>query len=101
MILNNSCLKKLEVDFPFTLSPEQKTILLLWFGADSKFGWSKLDFLIGILKVRHLYPNHRDYLYKGLDGIPIDHAFECDFDFDNYGNHVIRFCDGDDDNLPF
>lgn len=101
MLLNNSCLKKLEDDFPFTLSPEQKSILLLWFGKDSKFGWSKLDFLIGVQRVRRLYPDHRDNLYKGLDGIPKDHAFECDFDYDNYGNHVIRFYDDDDDDAPF
>ena len=91
----------MEFDFPFRLSPEQKSILLLWFGSDSKFGWTKLDFLLGVHRVRRLYPDHRHNLYKG------DDEFTCgpsaDFDYDNYGNPIIRFHDGDDydDSIPF
>ena len=100
MLLNNTNLKKLEEDFTFALTPEQKSILLLWFGSDSKFGWSKLDFIIGVQRVRRLYPDHRVNLYKGPDGIPDDRAFDYDFDYDNRGNPVLRFYDADG-NLPF
>ena len=97
MLLNNTSLKKLEDDFTFSLTPEQKSILLFWFGSDSKFGWSKLDFLIGIQRVRRLYPDHRDKLYKGPDGILDFKAFDFEFDYDNNGNPVLRFYDDDDD----
>jgi len=100
MLLNNTSLKKLEDDFTFNLTPEQKSILLLWFGSDSKFGWSKLDFIIGVQRVRRLYPDHRANLFKGPDGIPDDRAFDYDFDYDNRGNPVLRFYDVDDD-APF
>ena len=100
MTLNNSTLKKLEKPLPFNLTPEQKNILMLWFGADSKFGWSKLDFLLGIHRVRHLYPNHRDYLSKDLDGLPFDPTTDLVFDHDGHGNPVIRLYDSDVD-MPF
>ena len=103
MLLNNTSLRKLEGDFSFSLTPEQKSILLLWFGSDSKFGWSKLDFLIGIQRVRRLYPDHRDKLYKAPDGIPDFKAYDFDFDYDNNGNPILRFYDGDDydDDIAF
>jgi len=100
MTLNNSNLKKMEADFPFRLTPEQKSILLLWYGTDSKFGWSKLDFLVGVHRVRNLYPDHRSNVYRGDDGYPYDPAVDFCFDCDGYGNPVVRLYDGDVD-VPF
>jgi len=99
MILNNTTLKKIEADFPFTLTPEQKSILLLWFGADSKFGWTKLDFLVGAHRARRLYPDHRTNRYRDLHGCPDDPAIDFTFNYDGYDNPVIRLYDGVD--IPF
>ena len=100
MTLNSKTLKKLESYFPFTLTPEQKSIMLHWFGADSKFGWSKIDFMVGIHRVRRLYPDHRVNLYKGIDGFPSEPTVDFIFDHDGYGNPTIRFYE-DDDDVPF
>ena len=99
MILNNACLKKLEDDVPFTLTPEQRNILLLWFGSDSKFGWTKLDFLLGVHRVRHLYPDHRANLYKDMDGLLTEPAVDFSFGYDFHNNPVIHFYDNDE--IPF
>jgi len=99
MTLNNAKLKKLEKHFPFTLTPEQKNILLLWFSADSKFGWTKLDFILGAHRVRRLYPDHRANLYNGLEDLPSEPALDFSFDYDGLGNSVIQFYDGED--MPF
>ena len=101
MTLNNSCLKKLEEDFPFALTPEQKNILLLWFGSDSKFGWTKLDFLLGVHRVRRLYPDHRANVYKDMDGLITEPAIDFSFGYDIHNNPVIHFYDNDDDDVPF
>jgi len=105
MTLNNACLKKLEGDFPFALTPEQRNILLLWFGSDSKFGWSKLDFLLGIHRVRRLYPDHRASVYKDRDGLITEPAVDFSFGYDIRNNPVIHFHDidnvDDDDDIPF
>jgi len=95
MTLNSSFLNKMENDFPFKLSPEQKNILLLWFGSDSKFGWSKLDFLVGIHRVRCLYPNHRAKFLNGSHSLKYDPYVDFVYDCDGYGNPVIRLFDSD------
>ena len=89
----------MEVDFPFRLTPEQKSVLLLWYGSDSKFGWTKLDFLVGIHRVRRLYPDHRSNLHKDTDGFFSEPAVDFIFDLDGYGNPVIRFYQDEDE--PF
>ena len=99
MTLNSTNLNIMEDDFPFDLTPEQKSILLLWFGADSKFGWSKLDFLVGVHRVRRLYPDHRINLYKGLDGLTSDPDVDYALEYDLSGNTVIRAFEVDD--VPF
>ena len=101
MTLNRTILKKMEFDFPFKLTPEQKSILLLWFGTDSRFGWTKVDFLLGALRVRHLYPDHKANLYKGHDGVPCDPALDFFFDFDRLGDTIIRSHQLEEDELPF
>jgi len=110
MTLNNATIKKMESEFPFTLTPEQKSILLLWFGSDSKFGWSKLDFLVGIHRVRQLYPDHRSRFRKSFDRLSLEPAADFVFNHDGYGNPVIRLYDNDlavdgnssdDDDIPF
>jgi len=100
MTLNSSSLKKLEGEFPFSLTPEQRNIMLFWFGTDSKFGWSKLDFIIGAHRVKNLYPDHRQNLYRGFDGLPYDTAIDFAFDYDFNGNPAIHFYQ-DDDGIPF
>lgn len=100
MTLNNTSLKKIEADFPYTLTPEQKSILLLWFGSDSKFGWTKLDFLVGAHRVRRLYPDHRSFTFRGLDGLPDDPAVDFAFRGDGHNGPVIRLYD-DDADVPF
>lgn len=99
MTLNNSTLKKIESEVPFTLTPEQKCILLLWFGADSKFGWTKLDFLVGAHRARSLYPDHRSIRFRDKNGLPDDPAVDFSFNYDGYDNPVIRLYDGAD--IPF
>ena len=104
LTLNNTFLKKIEFYLPFKLTPEQKSILLLWFGADSKFGWSKLDFLVGVHRVRRLYPDHRGNVYKDHDGLPYDPCADFIFDCDGSGNPVIRFYEDipcDEEDIPF
>ena len=103
MTLNNTYIKKMEYDFPFKLTPEQKSILLLWFGSDSKFGWSKLDFLVGVHRVRRLYPDHRANLFKDPDGLAYEPSADFIFDCDGCGNPVIRFYEGElcDEDIPF
>ena len=92
----------MEYEFPFKLTPEQKSILLLWYGADSKFGWTKLDFLVGIQRVRRHYPDHRDSLSKSYDGLEEESFIDFSFDYPGYDNPVIRFNqDYDLDDLPF
>jgi hypothetical protein len=99
MTLNNTSLKKLEGDFPFSLSPEQRSILLSWFGTDSKFGWTRLDFMLGAHRVCRLYPDHRHKLYKDMDGLLTEPNIDFSFDFDIHRNPVIHFYD--DDDVPF
>ena len=99
MTLNNTCLRNLECEVPFELTPEQKNILLLWFGSDSKFGWTKLDFMLGIHRVRRLYPDHRAKSYKGPGGLLSERALDFYFDFDRADTPTIYFVD--DDELPF
>jgi len=102
MTLNNKTLKKMEMDFPFKLTPEQKSILLLWFGADSKFGWSTPDFILGAHRVRRFYPDHRMSLCNTFKELPEDPLFESVCDYDHNGNCLIQFYENDsEDNLPF
>ena len=100
MTLSSSNLKKLEDDFPFSLTPEQRNILLLWFGSDSKFGWSKLDFIIGAHRVRHLYPDHRQNLFRAFDELPYDSVFDFAYNYDMGGNPVLHFYK-DEEDMPF
>jgi len=102
MTLNSKTLKKMEMDFPFKLTPEQKSIMLLWFGVDSKFGWSTPDFLLGAHRVRRLYPNHRMSSYNTLDGLPEDPIFDAVCDYDRHGNSIIQFYENNnEDDVPF
>ena len=102
MTLNSSTLKKMEIELPFKLTPEQKSILLLWFGADSKFGWTKLDILLGAHRVKRLYPDHRRNISNSSDGMPDDPIFHSYCDYDRRGNTIIQFHENDDeDSLPF
>jgi len=100
MVLNAPDLIKMEFDLPFKLTPEQKSILLLWFGSDSKFGWSKLDFMLGVHRVRHLYPDHRANMCIGDDGLPYDPDVDFFFVCDNYGYPATHLYD-DDADIPF
>ena len=90
----------MEYDFPFKLTPEQRSILLLWFGADARFGWTKLDFLLGVHRVRHLYPDHRSNLSKDDDGLPYDPDVDFFFVCDGFGNPAVHSYN-DDVNIPF
>jgi len=87
----------MEADFPFKLTPEQRSILLFWFGVDSKFGWTKLDFLVGVHRVRNLYPDHRSNAFKSDAGF----SYEPDlfYNYDACGNPAIYLYDEED--VPF
>ena len=102
MTLSSKTLKKMEMELPFKLTPEQKCIMLLWFGVDSKFGWSTTDFLLGAHRVRRLYPNHRMSSCNTRDEMPVDPIFDSVCDYDRNGNSIIQFYENsNEDNLPF
>jgi hypothetical protein len=61
MILKKKTLLKLEESLWITLTPEQRAILLLWYGPGSEddYEWEEEDFVHGIRKVQRYYPDHR------------------------------------------
>jgi len=88
----------MEDEFPFKLTPEQKSILLLWFGADSKFGWTKLDFLLGAHRVHTLYPDHRSNAFKSDAGFSYEPDFDISYGYDGYSDPIINIREED---FPF
>ena len=75
MILTKKSLTKLEEEAWISLTPEQRAIMLLWYGNDG--GWDAEDFYYGLDKVLREYPGPRpkqqirsqlfdDYIGSGL-----------------------------------
>ena len=54
MILTKKSLTKLEEEAWISLTPEQRAIMLLWYGYDG--GWDVEDFYYGLDKVLREYP---------------------------------------------
>ena len=61
MILKRKALLKLEESLRIALTPEQRVILLLWYGPGSEgdYEWEEEDFVHGIRKAQRYYPDHR------------------------------------------
>ena len=57
MTLTIKSLTRLEEDAWVSLTPEQKAIMLLWYGNDG--GWDEGDFFYGLDKVLREYPGFR------------------------------------------
>jgi hypothetical protein len=60
MILTRKILRRLEESLWITLTPEQRVILLLWYGKGSEndYEWTEEDFVHGIRKAQRYYPDH-------------------------------------------
>lgn len=61
MVLTKEILRELEESLWIRLTQEQRAILFLWYGSepDKWHSWEVNDFVYGIRKVQHYYPNHR------------------------------------------
>ena len=79
MKLTAKRLTRLEQSMRISLTPEQRLIMLYWYGTEPRHGWDEEDFVYGIDDVLKHYPDHRekrnqlpDFLQKGLDEILFD-----------------------------
>ena len=59
MRLTGKLLTELEQSMRITLTPEQRVIMLYWYGYEPRHGWDEYDFVNGIKSVMHHYPDHR------------------------------------------
>jgi hypothetical protein len=59
MRLTGKLLTKLEESLHITLTPEQRVIMLHWYGHEPRHGWDEEDFVYGIRTVQRYYPDHR------------------------------------------
>jgi hypothetical protein len=69
MRLTRKLLTELEESLWITLTPEQRVIMLHWYGHEPRHGWDEEDFVYGIRTVQRYYPDHRpkpvpDFLLK-------------------------------------
>ena len=60
MRLTHKKLSDMEKSLLIFLTPEQRAILLVWFGTECKYGWDEQDFILGFDKVLRYYPDHRE-----------------------------------------
>jgi hypothetical protein len=59
MKLTGKLLTQLEQSLRITLTPEQRVIMLYWYGYEPRHGWDEEDFVYGIRDVQKYYPDHR------------------------------------------
>ena len=59
MKLTGNLLTRLELSLRVTLTPEQRVIMLYWYGHEPRHGWDEDDFVLGISEVMKHYPDHR------------------------------------------
>ena len=69
MKLTGKLLTRLEQSLRIILTPEQRVIMLYWYGYEPRCGWNEDDFVYGIREVICYYPDHRservpDFLQK-------------------------------------
>jgi hypothetical protein len=61
MKLTAKLLTQLERSLRLILTPEQRVIMLYWYGQhEPRHGWDEQDFVHGINDVLRYYPDHRD-----------------------------------------
>jgi len=65
MKLTKQLLTQLEQSLCIDLTPEQRMIVLYWYGYEPRHGWDEDDFVLGIHDVLRYYPDHR---LKRLEG---------------------------------
>jgi hypothetical protein len=65
MKLTKALLNRLEESQRIFLTPEQRLILLHWYGHEPRHGWDEDDFVLGIHEVIQFYPDHRPK--RGVD----------------------------------
>ena len=59
MKLTAPLLTQIEQSMRVNLTPEQRVIMLYWYGYEPRHGWDKDDFVDGVRRVIVLYPDHR------------------------------------------
>ncbi len=59
MKLTKELLNRLEASIQVALTPEQRLIMLHWYGHEPLHGWDEEDFALGIREVMRYYPDHR------------------------------------------
>jgi len=59
MKLTRQLLTQLEQSLRISLTPEQRLVVLYWYGHEPRYGWDDEDFIIGIQDVKRYYPDHR------------------------------------------
>jgi hypothetical protein len=59
MKLTKELLRRLEESQRISLTPEQRLIMLYWYGHEPRHGWDEDDFALGIREVMRYYPDHR------------------------------------------
>ena len=60
MKLTSTILNRLEESMRVFLTPEQRVIMLYWYGYEPRHGWDEEDFVYGIRNVLRYYPDHRE-----------------------------------------
>ncbi len=67
MKLTNDLLGRLEESLSVFLTPEQRLILLHWYGHEPLHGWDMDDFALGVRDVMRYYPDHRPRRNADMD----------------------------------
>jgi hypothetical protein len=67
MKLTSELLLRLEESMAVTLTPEQRLIMLYWYGHEPRHGWDEDDFALGIREVMRYYPDHRPKRNADMD----------------------------------
>ena len=70
MKLTRELLGRLEKDMRIALTPEQRLIMLYWYGHEPRHGWDEDDFTLGIQEVMLYYPDHRPKKNADMDVTP-------------------------------
>ncbi len=59
MKLTKELLRRVEESLHINLTPEQRLIVLYWYGQEPRHGWDEEDFALGVREVMRFYPDHR------------------------------------------